>query len=190
MTKEERVAALLKNDHNPMKDQKALMAAGDDALKALEAHCAQAATLKAASDKATSDKAIADKAAADLKAKEGEDLKAAQARADKAEADLKVASQNQVTDEMRALVEERKAKDALEHATLVTTLKAASTVLTEEQLKAKSLEDLRTIAAFAKISAPQDFSGRGLAATPGATTEDFTPPNPYAEGIKALQAQP
>ncbi len=55
MTKVERIAALMKNEHNPLKDQKTLEAASDDALMALEAHCT-AATTKAAELKAAQDK--------------------------------------------------------------------------------------------------------------------------------------
>jgi hypothetical protein len=85
-----------------------------------------------------------------------------------------------------AIVAQHKAREASEHAALVTSLKTCGT-LTEEQLKAKSLDDLKTLAAFAKVDvAPVDFSARGVPRTTP-TTEDFAPPAPYDATLKVLR---
>ncbi|MFI5222659.1 MAG: DUF2213 domain-containing protein [Nitrospirales bacterium] len=159
--------------------------------KELEAFSEERLTTMA--EAATARKAAEDKAAADLKA--------AQDGATKAAADvaaLKAAAEKQPTEEeylakapvsIRTLVENQKRLDAAEKTAIVTQLKAASKVLTEEQLNAKSLEELRVLASFAKVEipAPADYSGRPMPRTAAASTDDYTPPDPYEAGIKALQ---
>ncbi|MCR4301806.1 MAG: hypothetical protein NUV51_09365 [Sulfuricaulis sp.] len=126
------------------------------------------------------------KAAADAKT-------AAETKAAEAEAKLKAAAEHVPTEDeylksapvsIRTLVEERKAQDAATKTALVAQLKSAS-VLTEEQLNAKPLDELRTLAAFAKVETP-DFSGRGVP-MPRNAGEDFVPPDPYEKGLKALR---
>jgi len=165
MTKAERIAALLKNEHNPIKDIKALEANTDEGLRLLEVHCENAATLKTAADKLAEEKAAADKKAAD------------------AEAALKVAQAAQIPaeelTELRTLAADKKAADATEHAGLVTQLKAAQTAFTEDELKSKPLPELRKLASMAKVE-PKDYSGRGIAMPRAAASAgDFTPPNVY-----------
>lgn len=180
MTRADRIAALIKHEHNPIKDQKALEANTDEGLRLLEVHCENAATLKAASDKLAAEKAASDKKAAD------------------AEAALKAASEKQLTEEeflktapesIRTLVTDKKVQDEAQKKSLVGQLKAASTVLTEEQLNAKTLDELKILAQFAKIAEPAaDYSGRGAAVPRNAgDVVDYTPPDSYAPGIKALQ---
>ncbi len=118
------------------------------------------------------------------------ELKAAADAKKEADAKIKTLEAAQIPAEeltqLRSLATAKAAQDATEKTELVTKLVALKT-LTEEQLKAKSLDDLRTLAAFAKIETP-DFSGRGIAQPRvAAATEDFTPPNPYEAGLKALQ---
>lgn len=114
----------------------------------------------------------------------------------KAKADLKAASEHVPTEEewlktapasFRAMHAQKQAQDKAEHTGLVEKLLAASKTLSKEQLEAKSLDDLKTLAAFAKVDTV-DYSGRGVAVPrSAASTEDFTPPKPYEAALKALQ---
>lgn len=174
MKREDRIAALLKHEHNPLKDQKALEANTDEGLRLLEVHCENAAKLKTAAD-------------------------ALQEEKDVAEAKLKTAAEHVPTDEewlakappaFRAMHAEKQAADVKEKTSLVTRLFTASKMLTKEQLEAKSLESLRELAAFAKIEAPVDFSIKGVPVLRSAgNVEDYAPPNPYEAGVKALQGK-
>jgi hypothetical protein len=126
------------------------------------------------------------KSAADLAAAKAENatLKAAVAHTPTEEEFLKAAPES-----IRTLVENQKQQEATEKASLVTKLAAASKALTREQLEARSLEDLRTLAAFAKVEAV-DYSIKGVPSVRhAASSEDFTPPNPYEAGVKALQSK-
>lgn len=124
---------------------------------------------------------------------EAHSAKDAEATKAKAEADAKIKTLEaaQIPAEelvkMRTLMSERDTQDAKEKTDLVGKLKALGT-LTEEQLNAKPLTDLRTLAAFAKVETP-DYSGRGVAVPrAAAVVEDYTPPRPYDASIKALQS--
>lgn len=177
----ERIAKLLANKHNIVKNEAALKLLGDGELKEVEDAAAAAEAKVAAAEKMV----VNEKAAADAKAKtdkEAADKLAAAGAKPSMTRDEMLAAMPDV----KAMLDERAAHDAIEHAALVTTLKAASSVLTEEQLKAKSLEELRTLAAFAKVEAPVDFSGRGAPRMPE-KTEDFAPPQAYEKDIKALR---
>lgn len=173
MTKADRIAALLKHEHNPLKDQKALEAADEKTLVTLEAHCE---TLKAAADKSAAD------AAAAAKKKEEDDAKAAAMKtAAQSEEDyLKTAPES-----IRTLVAEKKAQDEAEKAKLVADLKSCG-ALTEAQLKEKPLEELRTLAKFAKIEQP-NYSGNGVPRAASTEKGSYAPPDPYAAGLKALR---
>jgi hypothetical protein len=120
-----------------------------------------------------------------------DELKTAKERIAEIETSLKAAEAAQIPSEeltsLRALAAERKVENDKEHDELVVSLKAASSVLTEEQLKAKSLDELKVLAQFARVSVP-DYSGRGTSRTPQSSTDSFTPPNSYEAGIKALQS--
>lgn len=127
------------------------------------------------------------RAAADAHKKEIDDLRAAQA---KTEADLKAAQAAQIPAEelvqLRALADERKAKDAAEKADIVAKLVPLKT-LSKEQLEAKTLDELRTLAAFAKVPTA-DFSAKGIPAPRAAAqTDNYAPPDPY--NLKALQGK-
>lgn len=191
MTKTERIAALLKHEHNPIKDLKALEANTDEGLRLLEVHCENAATLKAAADKLAADKATSDAA---LKAAEAAN-KTVEERLTAAEASLKASGAQKTEEEflktapesIRTLVAEKKATDAARKATLVTTLKTAQSVYDEARLNAMELTQLEEIAALTGAAKPADYSGRGLAVAPGTGTESYVAPNPYEAGVKALQ---
>jgi hypothetical protein len=135
-------------------------------------------------------KADQDKAAAELKT--AQDAKAA---AEQAAEGLRAAAAKPKTEDeylkdapesIRALVADKKAQDAKAKDELVAVLKVASNALTEEQLKAKSLDELKVLASFAKVEVP-DYSGRGLQGVAPKTEETYTPPNPYAEGLRVMQ---
>lgn len=163
MTKADRIAALLKHEHNAVKDL--TEKTSDDVLTVLEAQ-------------AETNKKNAEAHAAQLKA--------AQDKADAAEVALKAAQAAQIPAEeltsLRALAEDKKQQDATAKAALVEQLIPLKT-LTKEQLEAKSLDDLKTLAAFAKMPAV-DYSIKGVPAARAAEgARDFTPPDPY----KAIQ---
>lgn len=133
---------------------------------------------------------------AEASAKRAADLKAAQDSV----VTLKAAAEKQPTEEeylakapasIRTLVEDKKKADAAEKATIVAALKTASSVLSEEQLNAKTLDELKILAQFAKIETPVvDYSGRGIPVQRAAASfDDYTPPDPYEAGIKALQGK-
>jgi hypothetical protein len=187
MDRTARIAALLKNEHNPLKDQKTLEANTDEGLRLLEVHCANAATLKTAADALKTD---AEKAAADLKV--AQDEKAV------LDAKLKAAESKELTEDeflkaapptLKTLIERQKAQDAARKATLVASLKAAQSEFTEEELTAEPLDRLERMARAVKVETPVDFSGRGLPRVAGETKDTFAAPDPYADGVKALQAQ-
>lgn len=171
MERKERIAALVANPHSAVKSLKMLEAATDDELKALE-------------DGATAQKTIADKAAADAAALE------------KANKDLKVAQdalagpvpEDRLPQEYRDLMAEKKAKDASAHTELVGKLKvAAAHVYTEDQLKAKTLQELKDVASLMKIdTAPADFSGRPV---PRIAQEgvSYKAPDPYKPQLDAAK---
>jgi hypothetical protein len=209
MTKAERIAALLKSAHNPMKDQKALEVASEAALVALETHVSteetKAAEIKAAADKKEAD----DKAAAIKAAGDGKECptckgtgKAFGKECEKCggTGELKAAAAMPTEEEflaanpaLKALVEDKKSQDAADRATLVTSLKtAAEGVYTEPELIAMPLPELRKLAKVMKVDAPaqvHDFSGRGVAVPRTAgSAEDFAPPDGYQTALKAASA--
>jgi hypothetical protein len=171
MHRTERIAALIANTHNPMKDL--TDKTSDEVLTVLEAQATANAMREA--EHATALKAAQDKAAETEAA-----LRAAQA------AQIPAAELVQ----LRALAEERKAADAAQKASVVTQLKvAAKGVYTDEELDAKPLAELQKIAQLARVETA-DFSARGIPIPRGVATENFTPPDPYEAGIKALQTAP
>jgi len=133
--------------------------------------------------------------------KQGEtDLKAAQDKLTTATtevATLKAAAEKQPTEEeayaklpasLKTLVDKQKATEAAEKDALVTSLKTASNALTEDQLKAKTIDELKVLASFAKVEVP-DYSGKPIPGMRAASdVKQFTPPDPYDAGIKALRA--
>lgn len=90
---------------------------------------------------------------------------------------------------IKTLLDARKAEEDAVRSSLVSSLKDLG-ANTEEELKSMSIPSLQTLAKYARVTVP-DFSGRGVPAERNAAkNEDYTPPNPYAAGIKALQEQP
>lgn len=198
MTKTERIAALLGNKHNLVKDQKALEAASDETLAVLESHCdAQ----KVAEDKAIKD--AADKIAADAKVVEDAKLAAAAAKkvTDDAEAaKLAAASTKQsepLTEEewikaapkrLLSMIARQEASETARHAELVGALKAAQSEYTEDELKAFELPNLERMAKMVKVPAPVvDFSGRGIARPAEDSTAAPAPPD-FNARVRAAQA--
>lgn len=185
MTKTERIAALMANAFNPLKNQKALEAIDEKELTTLEAHCESAA-----------------KSAADLKAateKQTADLKAATEKVATTEAALKAAESKQLTEEqfmaaapasVKSIITQHQAREAAEKTALITSLKtAAAGVYSEEELKAMDNAQLIKLASLAKAELPADFSGQGIPIPrTAASGEDFSTPDPYEAGLKVLKA--
>lgn len=180
--KAELIAALVTDKHSGFKegDEKYLEAFADDRLEEIRTAAA------------------ANKAEADAKVKAENDLRAAQARLTVIEGKLKTAEQAPTEEEwlqraptgIKTLLENQKAAEATERDTLITKLKVLK-ANTEEELKAMPTAQLKTLAAYAKVDSPVDYSGRGIPQRRDAAAneeEDFTPPDPYAAGIKNLQA--
>ena len=131
------------------------------------------------------------KAAAEAKAELTTKLTAAEAKVTELGAELKAASEKVLTTaelpaDVQAIVAEHKAREQAEKDGIIKSLEAAK-VLTPEQLAAKPIDELRTLAKFAKVETP-DYSGRGVAVLRTENKADFTPPDAYADGIKALRA--
>lgn len=180
MEKKERIAALVANPHNAVKSLKVLEAASDDDLKALE-------DAAAAAKKTADDLRVATEKATKAEA----DLRAAQEAGVKATADL-AAVQTQLKaleSAAQPLIDAEKAKVEAERTDLVGKLKALTAgFITEEELKAKPIGELRTLAAITKVNVPAaqaqpDFSIQGMprfATTPASDIAAYAPPDPYA----------
>ena len=181
MNRIELIKTLMASEHNPLKDQKALEAATDDALQALSTHCQNAATLKAAADqKAAEDKAAAEKTAADKAAADKIETDkiaaAAGAKTPTTEEWLKTAPQ-----EVRDLVERTKKADQDRTKVLVESLKTAQSEFTEAELQAMPVVQLERLARLSKV----DFSGQGVPRAAGEGDIFANPPDPWAEALKA-----
>lgn len=191
MTKTERIAALLANKHNLVKDQKALEVASDETLAALEAHCT---AQKTAEEKAAQD-------AADAKIAEDARVAAATKKAlDDAET-ARVAAAKAVADEplteaevmavlpqrLKDMIARQEAQETARHNELVTLMKSAQSEYSEDELKAMELPQLERMSRIAKIPAPVvDFSGRGTARTAEDATTVPAPPN-FNERVRAAR---
>jgi len=180
MTRAELIASLVTDKHSGFKD-------GDEAI--LEtASDARLEEFRSAAD--------ANKAAGNTITKLETDNRNTSARLKVAEDRLKTAESPLSEEEfalrapagIKALLDQRKAEEDGLRAALISQLKDLG-ANTEDELKAKSTSDLQTLAAYARVEVP-DFSGRGLPKsrfTPN--SEDYTPPDSYAEGLKALRAK-
>jgi hypothetical protein len=169
-----RIAALAANPHSAIKDIKVLEATTEEGIAALET---QAAALKTASE----NNAIA--------------LKAAQDKTVELELKLKAAETAPITEDrlpadIRAIVEEGRVRAAAEKNALVASLKtAAEGILTEAELSAKSLDELKQLARFAKVvpataAAPvADYSAQGTPrlAQAGDDLSAYKAPDAYAK---------
>jgi IMP dehydrogenase/GMP reductase len=147
MNKEQRIAALMANKHNPVKDQASLTAMTDAGLTALETHCTTAAEAetRAAAEKATVNEQIA----------------ALQANSTRSIAD----DDPRLSDSTRQMIAGYKASQAARKSELVGKLKTAQTVYTEAELNEMQLDQLERITRLAKIevaSTNVDYSGVGF----------------------------
>jgi hypothetical protein len=90
--------------------------------------------------------------------------------------------------EIKVLLEAHKAQEDAIRSSLVSQLKDLG-AHSEEELKKKSVDELKTLASYARVQVP-DFSGRGLPVERHAqeNKQNYAPPNPYAEPLKALAA--
>lgn len=114
-------------------------------------------------------------------------LKAAEAKATDAEAKLKAAEANQIPAEeltqLRSLAVEKQQQNTAAKAAIVAQLVPLKT-LSKEQLEAKPLDELRTLAQFAKVQVA-DFSIKGVPVMRAAEdNSQYAPPNPYAAVTK------
>lgn len=141
------VKALAANEHSQIKNTKVLEALSDDELTALDA------TVKAAATKATELKAASDAAAAKTTQlqTENEQLKAAAAAP---------VAEDRLPADLRGLLSRARAAEDARKTELVTSLKAAQSAYTEDELKAMTIEQLEKTAQLAKV-AVGDFAGRG-----------------------------
>ena len=82
---------------------------------------------------------------------------------------------------IKTLLDAHKAQEDATRASIVSQLKDLG-AHTEDELKKKSIEELKTLAQYARVSVP-DFSGRGLPQERHASSrrENYAPPNPYPD---------
>lgn len=116
------------------------------------------------------------------------------ARLKVAEERLKAAEQGPTEEEwlskapasIKTLLENKKAEEDQVRSALITQLKELG-ANTEEELKKKPLDELKTLAQYARVDIP-DYSGRGLPKERHASGQvDYAPPDPYKNGIAALK---
>jgi hypothetical protein len=88
-------------------------------------------------------------------------------------------------EKFKTLIEANKADEAAFRASIISQLKDCG-ANTEDELKAKSTDELKTLAAYARVEVP-NFSGRGVALETREHQTSYAPPNPYATGLKALR---
>lgn len=87
---------------------------------------------------------------------------------------------------IKVLLEAKKAEEDALRASLVSQLKDLG-AHSEEELKKKSIDDLKTLASYARVEVP-NFSGRGMPVERNASDRNsYAPPDPYADGLKALR---
>lgn len=140
--------------------------------------------LESASDERLESFKVAAEARA-LEVKEVKELKAAGDRQLSEEDFMKAAPPS-----LRSLITRQQERETLRKADLVAALKTAQDEYAEAALSAMPVDELERMARMtkAKVQEKHDYSGRGLAFV-GSDADDFTPPDPYADGIKALKAQ-
>jgi hypothetical protein len=120
---------------------------------------------------------------------------AAESRAN-TERDLKAAADRKLTaaefmevapPEIKTLIKRQERQETEMKAALITELKAAQSEYSEAELSVMAVEDLARMARVAKVEIKTDYSGKALPKMVAAEEDDYTPPNPYEKGIKALQ---
>lgn len=182
MERKDRIAALVANPHSPVKSLKMLEAATDDELGGIEA---TAGAIKAAAEKAVTDAAA---------------LKTANEATEKARQDLKVATdalaapvaEDRLPQNIRDLVAREAAREAAEKTALVDTLKAAAAgSFTEDELRAKPIEELKKLATLMKATIPApavDFSLIGMPRVAAAgDLASYAPPDSYKDSLAAAK---
>lgn len=89
---------------------------------------------------------------------------------------------------IKTLIETHKAEEAAVRQSLISQLKDLG-ANTEAELKMMKTEELKTLAKYARVEV-LDFSGRGMPVNQDRNNDidDYTPPDVYGPGIKALQA--
>lgn len=123
------------------------------------------------------------------------DLTNTQARLKVAEERLKTAEQSPTEEEwlakappfFKTLLDNHKAQEDATRASLISQLKDLG-ANTEEELKGMKTEQLKQLAAYARVEIP-DFSGRGMPQERNASAKDrhsYAPPNPYAKPLEQL----
>jgi predicted component of type VI protein secretion system len=89
--------------------------------------------------------------------------------------------------EIKAILDEIRASEAAERAAYITKLKDLGAD-SEEVLKNKTMDELKTLAKYARIEV--DYSGRGLPRERrDAGHNSYAPPSPYKAGLEALRAK-
>lgn len=118
------------------------------------------------------------------------------ARLKVAEDRIKAAEQEMTEDEflsrapatIKTLIEAHKAEEAALRSSLVSQLKDLG-ANTEDELKKKTVDELKTLAAYARVEVP-NFAGRGVVAERNlGSNVTYAPPDPYKDGIKAMREQ-
>lgn len=182
-TKAERITALMANEFNPLKDQKALEAADEKGLAAMEAHVANAKTLKDAADAVAAEA----KAAADKKTADEEAAKKAAEGTPKVLSEAEYLADPNTPKFIKDMYAERKAAEDRERGTLVVKMKDAQKVYDEAALKAMPIQQLRDCAMLMKVEPePVNYAGTGRAAREG--DSDYMnqpPPDGYRAAIDA-----
>lgn len=88
----------------------------------------------------------------------------------------------------KALIDADKAEEDAVRASIVSKLKDLGNN-TEAELQAMPIDQLRTLADYARITIP-DFSGRGIPKeryASGKKTDSYAPPDPYKDGLERLK---
>lgn len=88
---------------------------------------------------------------------------------------------------IKALIEAHTTEEAATKAALVSQLKDLG-AHSEEELKKKGLDELKTLAAYARVNVP-DFSGRGVVHKHASERPSYTPPNPYEKPLEQLRTK-
>jgi hypothetical protein len=89
---------------------------------------------------------------------------------------------------IKAILDEIKTAEAAERAAYISKLKDLGAD-SEEALRAKTMDELKTLAKYARIEV--DYSGRGLPRErrDAQGSNSYAPPSPYKEGLAALRAK-
>lgn len=90
----------------------------------------------------------------------------------------------------KALIDADRAEEDSIRASMITSLKDLGQN-TEEELKAMPTENLRQLAAYARVTVP-DYSGRGVAKDRYASaksTQSYAPPDPWGAGLEKLRKE-